>query len=486
MGKEKGFIKIERSHPEKQAVDQRIKHYREFEKVFTNDNAEKQSERCMDCGVAFCHHGCPLENKIPDFNNAVYEKNWKRAFEILDSTNNFPEFTGRICPAPCEASCVLSINNDAVNIEQIEKSIAEKAFKENWVKPKLPEKELNKKIAIVGSGPAGLACAEQLRSKGYAVDIYEKESKPGGLLRYGIPNFKLEKQLIDRRIDVLKAAEIQFFMNRCIGKDIHPKSLLKDYEALVLCIGSEVPRDLKVEGRHLKGIHFAMDFLTRTTKKLEGLESEWIDCNNKNVLVIGGGDTGSDCIGTANRMGAKNVIQLELLSKPPYERTADNPWPDWPMILKTTSSHEEGSDRKWAVATKRFISDDGVHLSGAETIKLEWRKDKNGIFKAYEVEGTQAIIDCDIVFLAIGFVHPLLEGFLSEIGLALDKQKNIKTTQYQSSVAGLFTAGDAHTGQSLVVNAIAEGRKCANAVHAYLNEDVSVDIVYNEGNPFAL
>lgn len=464
MDKVNGFKKYKRQVPKVESSDKRILHFKEFEQPASSTLVAEQSARCMDCGVPFCHSACPLGNNIPDFNDAVYRESWQEAYEILASTNNFPEFTGRICPAPCEGSCVLGINNDPVTIEYIEKEVAEKAFKNGWVDLKSTVQKTGKKIAIIGSGPSGLACAEELNANGHQVDVYEKADRIGGLLRYGIPDFKLEKRIVDRRINLMREAGIDFFTNVAFGTDIMPQELANTYDAVVLCIGSSKPRDLDIEGRHLTGVHYAMDFLTKANKHVAGDNIEPIPCEGKDILVIGGGDTGSDCIGTSNRLGAKSVTQLELMTKPPTTRDADNPWPQWPMTLRTSSSHKEGASREWCVSTKRFLSEDGVHLSGVETVRVEWSKGVDGRYKMEEVSGTETIIPCQLAFLAIGFTQPILSGNLSKLGLDLDSRRNIWTKNYQTSIPNIFAAGDARMGQSLVVHAIAEGRKVALAV----------------------
>ena len=486
MGQIDGFIKFKRELPQKEEAPKRVQHFNEFVNEVTDSDIKEQSARCMDCGVAFCHSGCPLGNRIPDFNDAVYKNDWHKAYELLISTNNFPEFTGRICPAPCEGSCVLGINSDAVAIELIEKSIAERAFENGWVKPKIPTNETGKKVAVIGSGPSGLACADELRSQGHTVIVYEKSDRIGGLLRYGIPDFKLDKSVVERRVQLMKDAGIEFKTKINIGVDIAPAELMDNHDAVVLCIGSAVPRDLNIEGRQLKGVNFAMDFLSQVNKKVAGDEVEVIDCKGKDILVIGGGDTGSDCIGSSNRMKANSVTQLELLSKPPVQRSDDNPWPNWPMVLRTSSSHEEGAEREWSVTTKRFLSDDGVHLSGVETVNIKWDKNESGSYSMMEIEGTSKIIKCDLAFLAIGFVYPLLEGFLGKMNLSLDQKNNIKADNYHTSVDKVFAAGDARMGQSLVVHAIAEGRKVASAVNDYVSVKNKSNKKSQLVNPFAV
>ena len=473
----KGFQKYKRETPLLEDPKTRINHFREFYKPHSQKHTKLQSERCMECGVPFCHNGCPLGNMIPDFNEAVAENRWKDAYKTLDSTNNFPEFTGRICPAPCEGACVLGINSDPVSIEYIEKTIIEKAFASGWVKPKLKSKSTGKTVAIIGSGPSGLACAEELNKAGHKITVYEKSDRVGGLLRYGIPDFKLEKSIIDRRIKLLLSAGIEFKTNVNVGIDISPQKLLNTHDAIVLCGGSSVPRDLNIDGREFKGIHFAMDYLTSVNKKVAGDDIPVINPKGKNVLVIGGGDTGSDCIGSLNRSAASSIIQIELLGKPPIERTIDNPWPLWPMILRKSTSQEEGCERSWNILTKKFLTADGENISGVEIVKVEWKKNEDNSYSMHEIPSSTEIIPCDIVFLAMGFTHPLLEGSMRDLMLKLDRRKNIKAENHQTSVAKIFAAGDMRQGQSLVVWAISEGRKCATAVDEFLsNEPINIDL----------
>lgn len=471
MGELKGFIKYKRALPAEEAPKDRLQHFKEFYIAAEPEFKKEQAARCMDCGVAFCHSACPLGNVIPDFNEAVYQEEWEQAYHILKSTNNFPEFTGRICPAPCEASCVLSINSDAVAIEFIEKSIIEKAFEEGWVKAEAPERN-GKKVAVVGSGPAGLACADELNRNGYEVTVYEKSDRIGGLLRYGIPDFKLEKGVVDRRVSLMKEQGVQFQTKAHIGETIAAKSLLNTNDALVICGGSEQPRDLPIAGRSLKGVHFAMDFLRQCNKTVAGdtdfEAAHFIDVKDKNIVVIGGGDTGSDCIGNSNRFGAKSVLQIELLGKPPTTRKEDNPWPMWPMVLKTSSSHEEGCTREWALMTKRFLTEDGIHVSGIETVEVLWEKDEKGKYNFEEVAGSTKVYSCDHVFLAMGFTNPVKEGLLESMGLELDDRGNVKTTGFKTNADKVFCAGDMRRGQSLVVWAIAEGRDCGREVMDFL------------------
>lgn len=476
MGEVTGFKKYARSTPKPVPAKERLQHFQEFYEPVASDPPKQQAARCMDCGIPFCHSGCPLGNLIPEFNDAVYKSDWKSAYNILKSTNNFPEFTGRICPAPCEASCVLGINKDAVAIEYIEKSIIERAFDEGWVEPKISENPKAQKIAIIGSGPAGLACADQLSSVGYKVTVYERANKIGGLLRYGIPDFKLEKYTIDRRLAIMEAQGVTFKTNTNVGTDISASELQSQYDAIVLCGGATVARDLPIAGRHLKGIHLAMEYLEQNNKLVDKQavpSSEIIKVEGKNVVVLGGGDTGSDCIGTSNRRKAKSVTQIELLSQPPASRSADNPWPTWPQIMRTTSSHEEGCNRDWSVLTKRFLSDDGVNLSGVEIIKIDWQKDSTGKYTMTEITGSEQILPCEKAFLAIGFLHGEQSGMLGQLGVDLDNRGNVKTENYSTSKPAVFAAGDMRRGQSLVVWAISEGRECARAVDQYLEGSTS-------------
>ena len=467
MGSIDGFIKVDRKLPESREVTDRVKDYQELYQPYSDDLTVKQASRCMDCGVPFCHSGCPLGNFIPDFNDAVYQEDWGKALEILLSTNNFPEFTGRICPAPCEGSCVLGINKPPVAIEHIEKSIIEKGFELGLVKPNPPKERIDQKVAIIGSGPAGLAAADQLNKSGYHVTVYERDAKPGGLLRFGIPDFKLDKSVVERRVAIMEAEGIQFITNCHVGFDITAAELNAQYDAILLAGGSTIPRDLPIPGREMEGIHFAMSFLTQQNKRVSDLPFEEADISakDKHVIVIGGGDTGSDCIGTSNRHGAKSILQFELLDKPPVERAVLNPWPEWPMVLRTSSSHEEGVDRSWSIMTKEFIGEGG-QITGLKTVRIEW---KDG--RPVEIAGTEEVHPCDLALLAIGFVHPQKEGLLDQLGVELEERSgNVKTRGYETSVKNVFAAGDMRRGQSLVVWAISEGREAARSMDYHLKQ----------------
>jgi glutamate synthase (NADPH) small chain len=473
MGKPTGFLEYKRELPSKRPVHERRKDYNEFVNLYEPEQLNKQAARCMNCGIPFCHHGCPLGNVIPEFNDAVYRKAWQDAYDILVTTNNFPEFTGRICPAPCESSCVLGINQPAVTIEEIEKHIIEIAFEKGFVKAKQPNIRTGKKIAVVGSGPAGLAAAAQLNSAGHSVTVFERDDAPGGLLRYGIPDFKLEKWIIDRRINILEQEGITFVCNVNVGADLSINELMHDYQAIVLSGGSTIPRDLPVPGRDLNGIHFAMDYLKQQNKRVSGIpvKEENIFATGKSVIVIGGGDTGSDCVGTSNRQGAKQVTQFELLPQPPKDRTPFMPWPTYPMVLKTTSSHEEGCERQWAMATKEFIGDENGNLKALKIAQLEWKLTDDGRPAHFvEVQGSEQVIPCELALLAMGFVHPQQEGLLNDLGVDLDERGNVRAAEksYQTNIEKIFAAGDMRRGQSLVVWAISEGRECARKVDEFL------------------
>jgi glutamate synthase (NADPH/NADH) small chain len=467
MGKVTGFLEIEREQPTRRVPEERIKDWFEIYNPFPEEKQRDQAARCMDCGVPFCHTGCPVNNIIPDWNDLVYNNRWEAAIRRLHATNNFPEFTGRICPAPCEAACVLGITEPPVSIKLIERSIVERAWDEGFIRPEPPEHNTGKRVAVVGSGPAGLAAAQQLRRAGHSVTVYEKADRIGGLLRYGIPNFKLEKHVIDRRIAQMKAEGVTFLTNAHVGVNIPVETLTEHYDAILLCGGAEQPRDLKIEGRELKGIHFAMDFLPQQNRRNEGdtvSEDIAISARGKRVLIIGGGDTGADCLGTSHRQGAKSVHQWEIMPKPPESRAASTPWPLWPLQLRTESAHEEGGIRDWAINSFRFTGDENGNVKQVHALRV-------GPPPKFEaVSGSEFTQDVDLVLLAMGFLGPVRNGMIEQLGLALDARGNVATTDYQSSVEGIFAAGDMRRGQSLVVWAISEGRKAAEAVDKYLAE----------------
>lgn len=470
MGQVDGFMKFDREMPKSRDTKERLKDYKEIYTPLEKEKLKNNAARCMDCGVPFCHNGCPLGNNIPDFNDAVYQGKWEEAIKILSSTNNFPEFTGRICPAPCEASCVLSINNKPVTIEYIEKSIAETAFEKGYIKATPPKTRTGKRVAVVGSGPAGLAAAAQLNKAGHWVTVFERSDRIGGLLRYGIPDFKLEKTVIDRRIRLMEQEGIIFRTNAHVGVNISAQHLQKEFDAVVLCGGASAPRDLPIPGRNFKGVHFAMDFLPQQNKRVAGdrIFSGDITASGKNVLVIGGGDTGSDCVGTSNRQGAKNVTQIELLAKPPLTRAESNPWPLWPMVLMTSSSHEEGVNRQWAILTKEFLGDNNGRLTGLKVVDIKWGLNAQGKMGFEEVPSTERIIPCELALLAIGFIGAEKGGMIEELNIELDERGNIRTENYKTTQEGIFAAGDIRRGQSLVVWAISEGREAARAVDTWL------------------
>ncbi|HEY3916447.1 MAG TPA: glutamate synthase subunit beta [Stellaceae bacterium] len=471
MGKPTGFLEYQRRDRSYEPVDDRLKHYREFVRPLAEDELQRQGGRCMDCGTPYCHTGCPVNNLIPDWNDLVYRDDPRGALSALHRTNNFPDFTGRICPAPCEASCTLNLIEDPVTIKTIEHAIIERGWSEGWVEPTVAAHRTGKRVAVVGSGPAGLACAQQLARVGHDVAVFEKNARIGGLLRYGIPDFKMEKSVIDRRIAQMRAEGVEFHPNSHVGANRKMADLMARYDAVVLAIGSEVPRDLPVPGRELAGIHYAMDFLMQQNRRVGGEKVVGPDimATGKDVLVIGGGDTGSDCIGTSNRHGAKSVTQIEILTMPPEHEEKRLTWPDWPMKLRTSSSQEEGIKRDWSVSTKAFTGKDG-HVTGLNSMRVEWRTSNDGRPLMEEIPDSNFEIKADLVLLAMGFVHPMKVGAVAELGLALDARGNLKadTDNYRGSIDKVFCCGDARRGQSLVVWAIREGRQCARAVDEYL------------------
>ena len=468
MGKLKGFIEFERTEEGLVPVKKRVKNYKEFTLKPSDEKLKEQGGRCMDCGVPFCHSGCPLGNLIHDFNDAVYNNEWEKALYILHSTNNFPEFTGRLCPAPCEAACVLGIINPPVSIEMIEKYIVERGFEEGWIKANPPSNRTGKKIAVVGSGPAGLAAAQQLNKAGHYVDVYERDPKIGGLLRYGIPDFKMEKNIIDRRLSILEEEGINFFTDKEVGKNYSVENL-KKYDSIVLCGGATIKRNLPIKGSDLDGVKQAMDFLKLQNEVVDGLNtaSEPLNAKDKNVIVIGGGDTGSDCIGTSNRQEAKSVTNFEIMSKPSENRTNENPWPYWPFKLKTTSSHEEGIHREWSILTKEFIGDENGKVKSLKTIEVEWIKKEGERPQLKEIEGSEKLWPCDLALLALGFTgHE--PDLIDKLNLKTNTSNQIVTNNYQTSISNIFSAGDMRRGQSLIVWAISEGREAAYQVDKYL------------------
>jgi glutamate synthase (NADPH/NADH) small chain len=466
MGKVTGFLEIEREQPSRRKVEERLQDWQEVYEPFTEEKQREQAARCMDCGVPFCHSSCPIHNLIPDWNDQAYNSRWESAIRRLHATNNFPEITGRICPAPCESGCVLAISQQAVSIKLMERSIVDRAWDEGWIHPEPPEQNTGKRVAVVGSGPAGLAAAQQLRRAGHSVTVYEKNDRIGGLMRYGIPNFKLEKHIIDRRIQQMRDEGVTFLTNAHVGANIPIEALTKHYDAILLCGGSEQPRDLKIPGRELKGIHFALDFLPQQNHRCEGDAidpSLAISAEGKRVVIIGGGDTGADCLGTCLRQGAKSVHQFEIMPQPPAERAASTPWPLWPLQLRTETSHEEGGKRVWGINSVNFAGDENGCVKQMNTISV-------GPPPKFEpVPGSESTLDVDLVLIAMGFLGPVRSGMIEQLGVALDKRGNVATNDiYQSSVEKIFAAGDMRRGQSLVVWAIHEGRKAAAAVDRYL------------------
>jgi glutamate synthase (NADPH/NADH) small chain len=479
MGKPTGFIEIQRKKHPTRPVEQRIHDWHEVYLPYPTGELEKQGARCMDCGIPFCHQGCPLGNLIPDWNDLVYRDRWRAAIDRLHATNNFPEFTGKLCPAPCEGACVLGINEDPVTIKSIEASIIDRAWDEGWVTPRTPATSTFKRIAIVGSGPAGLAAADQLNCAGHSVTVFEKSDRIGGLLRYGIPEFKMEKRFLDRRLAIMEAEGVVFRAGVNIGVDVPAARLVSDYDAVLLAGGAGQPRDLPVPGRELRGIHFAMEYLTLQNRRCEGdriTDGEFITAKDRHVIIIGGGDTGADCLGTAHRQGARSVSQLELLERPPDSRATDNPWPTWPQIFRVSSAHEEGGDRLYSVSTQRFSGDDGGHVRALHAVRVEMVRQDGpstalgaGRVQFAPVPGTEFEIPADLVLLAMGFVGPERPGLLESLGVKLTDRGNVaRDAQWMTSVPGVFTAGDMQRGQSLIVWAIAEGRSAARAIDQYL------------------
>ena len=474
MGNPKGFMTIGRKDAGYRPLNDRIYDYGEVEQTLDDKDRIDQAARCMDCGVPFCHWGCPVGSKIPEWRDLVYKANWKGAYEILHSTNSFPEFTGRVCPAPCEKSCVLAIHNEAVTIRENEASTVEHAFNLGFVQPRIPEEKKKKKVAVVGSGPAGLSAADLLNQAGHEVTVFEKNNAIGGLLRFGIPDFKLSKTVIDRRLEIFLDEGINFKTNVNVGVDITREQLLEQFDAVVLANGAEQPRDLPVEGRELDGVHFAMDFLSQSNKRIAGEiipEEISITAKDKRVLVIGGGDTGSDCVGTSVRQKAKSILQIEILPKPATERADNNPWPYWPNTLRTSSSHLEGCERRWSLSTQRLIGENGV-VKQAVLVGVEWAKDEAGRWIMTEKVGSMEIIDVDLVLLSMGFTQPVHNGLLDALGIEYDARGNVKVNdKKQTSIDKIFACGDVESGASLVVRAIQAGKIAASSVDEFLSEE---------------
>jgi len=470
MGNPKGFITIPRITAGYRPVNERIFDFGEVEQTLNENDRRNQASRCMDCGVPFCQWGCPINNIMPEWQDSVYKGKWEEAVIILHETNNFPEFTGRVCPALCEHACTLNIHNEPVTIRENEAAVAEKGFELGYIKPNPPKHRTGKKVAVIGSGPSGLACADLLNKWGHTVTLFEKEDAIGGLLRYGIPDFKLNKFIIDRRLQILEKEGIIFKTNTNVGVDITANELLKEFDAVCIAIGAMKPRNINVPGRELKGIYFAMDYLKQQNKLLRGNiipENELITAKNKKVLVIGGGDTGSDCVGTAVRQGATSITQIEILPKPPEKRTVDNPWPYWANVLRTSSSHLEGCERKWLLSTKQFLGTDG-YVKKVEVVEVDWKKENNN-WKMTEKEGSMHYIEADLVLLAMGFESPIHDGLVNELSLEKDNKGNIKVNQdFQTNINKVFSTGDAVMGASLVVRAIANGRNAAKSIHNFL------------------
>lgn len=479
MGKLMGFKEYKRIISNKRPVEERIKDYREVYEAMDEESLKVQAARCMDCGTPFCNWACPLGNLAPDFNNMVYNGQWEKAFKRLSLTNSFPEFTGRVCPALCEGSCTLGINRQAVTVREIELSIIERAFEQGWIKSLPPRVRTGKRVAVVGSGPSGLSAAARLNSLGHNVTVYERADEIGGLLRYGIPDFKLEKHILDRRIKLMEEEGIEFKTCVNIGTDISGDKLLKKFDAVVVAGGSTVPRDLQVEGRELEGVYFAMDFLTAQNRRIAGkpVEGPDIDAKDKVVIVIGGGDTGSDCIGTSIRQGAKEVYQYEILPKPPEERNDTMPWPEFPRTLKVSTSHEEGCSREWCISTTKITGRNGK-VNAVHTVKVCWYKDENGRMVMEDIHGSESVKRADMVLICMGFVHPQQKGMVEDLGLKLDSRGNVLTDEkYMTSRNGVFAVGDMRTGQSLVVRSISDGRAAAMHVDEYLMKQRNVKTI---------
>jgi len=488
VGKVTGFTEAGRRTPARRDKVERISDWQEIYLEWSDSDSRRQASRCMDCGVPFCNSGCPLGNLIPEFNDFVYHGAWQEAIQRLHATNNFPEFTGRVCPAPCEASCTLSINSDPVTIEMIEKTIVERGWEEGWIKPEPAENKTGKKVAVVGSGPSGLAAAQQLARAGHSVTVFERNEYIGGLLAIGIPEFKLEKRVVDRRVDQMKKEGVEFKVSTNVGIDITHEELLENFDAVCLAGGSTVPRDLPVEGRELNGVHFAMDFLGQQNRRLKGQEfspEETIDVKGKNVVIIGGGDTGADCLGTSHRQGAANIVQMEIMPRPPEERITTNPWPQWPTIFRTSSAHEEGGDRDFNVLTKRFVDDGNGNIKRLECARVEWVKDKEtGRFNMNEIPGSEFTLEADAVFLAMGFLHPQHEGLLDALGVEYDARGNVAADgSMKTNLDKVFACGDMQRGQSLVVHAIASGRRTARMIDIFLTGDSRLPTVSGYARP---
>jgi glutamate synthase (NADPH/NADH) small chain len=471
VGKVTGFLEYKRDKQPYRPVSERVRDWKQVLLPWPEDKLRTQGARCMDCGIPFCHQGCPLGNLIPDWNDLVYRNDWREAIDRLHATNNFPEFTGTLCPAPCEGSCVLGINDDPVTIKPIELAIIDRAWAEGWIKPEPPAPRTGTSVAIVGSGPAGLAAAQQLNRAGHAVTVFERADRIGGLLRYGIPEFKMEKQVLDRRLGQLEVEGVQFVTEVHVGVNVSADDLRRGFDAILLAGGACAPRDLAIPGRELSGIHFAMDYLTLQNRRCEGdrvPDEEFISARDKRVVIIGGGDTGADCLGTVHRQGARRVHQFEILPRPPDHRGPDNPWPEWPNVYRVSSAHEEGGDRVYAVSTRRFLGDRDGHLTALEAIQVETARE-GGRLEFRERAGTEFILDCDLALLAMGFVGPERPGMLTQLGVRITERGNVwRDESWMTSVAGVFTAGDMQRGQSLIVWAIAEGRSAARGIDRFL------------------